>query len=71
MSSKNFEGLQNRRRKRDVETMESPKEVFPEDGCITFWYYINSTDVQPISTSAQILVYIKYFDTNSRPELLW
>ena len=71
MTSKNYEGLHDTDRLLDVETLESPSETLPEDGCITFWYYLNTTFVRPISTAAQILVYIRYFDSTARPELLW
>ena len=71
MSSKNREGLHDTKRRVDVETMESPSEILPADGCITFWYYLNTTDVRPISTAAQILVYLQYHDSSAKPELLW
>ena len=71
MTSKNYEGLHDTNRLLDVETLESPSEILPEDGCITFWYYLNTTLVRPTSTAAQILVYIRYFDSTTRPELLW
>ena len=71
MTSKNYEGLHSTDCLVDVETMESPSEIFSEDGCITFWYYLNTTDVRPLATAAQILVYLKYYDTEQRPKLLW
>ena len=71
MTSKNFEGLHDLKRLLDIEIMESPSEKLPKDGCITFWYYLNTTDVRPIATAAQILVYLKYHDTGGKPQLLW
>ena len=71
LTSKNTEGLHDTKRLVDVEIMESPSEVFQKDGCITFWYYLNTTDVRPISTAAQILVYLKYHDLVEKPKLLW
>ncbi|XP_053400733.1 uncharacterized protein LOC123558624 [Mercenaria mercenaria] len=70
LTSKNNEGLIDRTRYVDVETMQSPYETFEDDGCITFWYYLNSTEHQPKTTSAQIFVYIQYEDTGEKL-LLW
>ena len=71
LTSKNREGLHDTERLVDVETIESPTEILPEDGCITFWYYLNTTDVRPISLAAQIFVYLKYHDLSDKVELLW
>ncbi|XP_060602790.1 uncharacterized protein LOC132755874 [Ruditapes philippinarum] len=70
MTSKNHEGLLDEIRYVDVETMTSPFQTFIEDGCVTFWYYLNSTSHQPKSTSAQIFVYLQYKDTTEK-QLLW
>ncbi|XP_053401389.1 uncharacterized protein LOC123549407 isoform X2 [Mercenaria mercenaria] len=45
-------------------TATSPSVTFPEDGCISFWYILNSTAVQPTAFSAQILVSLNYIDTS-------
>ncbi|XP_053400731.1 atrial natriuretic peptide-converting enzyme-like [Mercenaria mercenaria] len=70
MTSKNHEGLLDAIRYVDVETMQSPFQTFDVDGCITFWYYLNSTGHQPKSTTAQIYVYTQYEDTMDK-QLLW
>ncbi|XP_052765813.1 uncharacterized protein LOC128207044 isoform X2 [Mya arenaria] len=70
MTSKNHEGLMDELRYVDIETMISPAQAFTEDGCITFWYYLNSTNHQPKSTTAQIFVYLQYDDTKEE-QLLW
>ncbi|XP_052763004.1 uncharacterized protein LOC128205431 isoform X2 [Mya arenaria] len=70
MTSKNHEGLMDEIRYVDIETMVSPVQTFTEDGCITFWYYLNSTNHQPKSTTAQIFVYLLYDDTQEE-QLFW
>ncbi|XP_053401382.1 uncharacterized protein LOC123549404 isoform X2 [Mercenaria mercenaria] len=45
-------------------TAISPNVTFPEDGCISFWYILNSTAVQPTALSAQILVSLNYIETS-------
>lgn len=70
MTSKNHEGLLDAIRYVDKETMQSPDDMFEDDGCITFWYYLNSTGHQPKSTTAQLFVYTQYEDTAEK-HLLW
>ncbi|XP_060593200.1 MAM and LDL-receptor class A domain-containing protein 1-like [Ruditapes philippinarum] len=70
VTSKNFEGLADISRYVDVETIESPFQTFDDDGCITFWYYLNTTAHQPKTTSAQIFVYLQYEDEEEK-SLVW
>ncbi|XP_052815355.1 uncharacterized protein LOC128242297 isoform X2 [Mya arenaria] len=49
--------------------MYSPPQEFEQDGCITFWYYLNGTIVQPNGLTAQLFVSLAY--TAGEIELLW
>lgn len=49
-------------------TLRSPYDTFLEDGCITFWYYLNGSATQPHALSAQIVVSLQY---GVSTEYLW
>ena len=70
MTSKHYEGLQDEIRYVDTEIIQSPYQTFTNNGCITFWYYLNSTAHQPKTGTAQLFVYLQYGDDGLK-ELLW
>ncbi|KAL4229913.1 Scavenger receptor Cys-rich [Mactra antiquata] len=66
MTSRTYQDLIDYDSNIGIESMVSPYQSFDEDGCITFWYYLNSTEHQPKSTSAQIFVYLQYEDSGKK-----
>lgn len=50
-------------------SLVSTWQIFPEDGCVTFWYILNSTVARPNALTAQL--FVKTVDQSENEELLW
>ncbi|XP_052812440.1 uncharacterized protein LOC128240004 [Mya arenaria] len=59
--------------------LASPSIVLPSDGCVTFWYILNATEIRPNGHSAQITANLNYngsiethwYDQVNRPFSEW